>query len=64
MGMDDKMKHKAEEAVGRGKEAVGDMTDDERLEAEGRGEQAESKFKQAGDHVKDTAEDVKDAFRS
>ena len=63
MGIDDKAKNKAQEAMGKGKEWVGDATDDERLEAEGRGDQSRAKVKQAGEHVKDTAEDVKDAFK-
>jgi uncharacterized protein YjbJ (UPF0337 family) len=63
VGLDDKMKNKAEEAAGKAKEEFGDLTDNERLEAEGRGEQAEAKVKQAGEHVKDTVDDVKDAFR-
>jgi uncharacterized protein YjbJ (UPF0337 family) len=64
MGLDDKIKHEAEEGVGKAKEAVGDATDNERLEAEGQAEQAEANVKQAGDHVRDTAEDVKDALRN
>jgi uncharacterized protein YjbJ (UPF0337 family) len=63
MGLDDKIRNKAEEAQGKAKEHLGDMTDDERLEAEGRGEQTESRVKQAGEHVKDAAQDVKDAFQ-
>jgi uncharacterized protein YjbJ (UPF0337 family) len=63
VGLDDKIRNKAEEAKGTAKEHIGDMTDNERLEAEGHAEQAESKVKQAGEHVKDTAEDVRDAFK-
>ena len=36
MGLDDKMKNKAEEAKARLKERYGDITDNERLQAEGR----------------------------
>ena len=53
MGDNDKAQHKAEELGGKAKEALGDMTDNERLEAEGRGEQAKANLKQAGDKVKD-----------
>ena len=53
MGLDDKIKHKAEELGGKAKEKVGDMTDDERMEAEGKVDQAKAKLKQAGDDVKD-----------
>ena len=63
MGVDDRIKHEVEEHVGKAKAAVGDATDNERLEAEGRAEQTEAKMKQAGDHVRDAAEDVRDAFR-
>lgn len=63
MGVDDRIKHEVEEHAGKAKAAVGDATDNERLEAEGRAEQTEAKMKQAGDHVRDAAEDVRDAFR-
>ncbi|WP_169076961.1 CsbD family protein [Microcella alkalica] len=54
--MNDRMNHKGEELGGKLKEGVGKMTDDERLEAEGRADQTKANLKQAGD-------DVKDAFR-
>ncbi|WP_168625559.1 MULTISPECIES: CsbD family protein [unclassified Cryobacterium] len=53
MGADDKMKNKAEEVAGKAKEAAGKMTDDERLEAEGKGDQTKANLKQAGENVKD-----------
>ena len=53
MGDTDKIQHKAEELGGKAKEALGDATDNERLEAEGRNEQAKANLKQAGDKVKD-----------
>jgi uncharacterized protein YjbJ (UPF0337 family) len=53
MGADDKMKNAAEEAAGKAKEAAGKMTDDERLEAEGKGDQTKANLKQAGENVKD-----------
>ncbi len=49
----DKMKNKAEELAGRGKEAVGDATDNRDLEAEGQKDQAKGNLKQAGEKVKD-----------
>jgi uncharacterized protein YjbJ (UPF0337 family) len=49
----DKMKNKAEELGGKGKEAVGDATDNRDLEAEGKGDQASGNAKQAGEKVKD-----------
>ena len=56
MGLGDKIEHAAEEAKGKIKEGTGRATDDERLEAEGRGEQTKANVKQAGD-------DVRDAFK-
>jgi uncharacterized protein YjbJ (UPF0337 family) len=58
MSMGDKIKHGAEEAVGKVKEATGKLTGNESLEARGKAEQAEANVKQAGDHTKDAAKDV------
>jgi uncharacterized protein YjbJ (UPF0337 family) len=63
MARDDKIRHEVEDGVGRAKEAIGRATDNERLEAEGRAEQAEAKMKKAGDHVGEAVQDAKDAFR-
>lgn len=49
----DKIRNAAEEALGKGKEAVGDATNDERLKSEGQGEQAKANLKQAGENIKD-----------
>jgi len=56
MGADDKVKNAAQDLKGKGKEAVGKATDNERLEAEGHADQAAASVKKVG-------EDVKDAFR-
>ena len=56
MGMDDKIGNKADEAAGKVKEKVGDATDNDSLENEGRADQSKAKL---GDAV----EDVKDAFK-
>jgi uncharacterized protein YjbJ (UPF0337 family) len=53
MGADDKLSNKAEELKGRTKETVGDATDDEQLQAEGRTERASGSLKQAGEKIKD-----------
>ncbi len=53
MGMDDKIDNAREKVEGKAKEATGKVTDDEQLEAEGRGDQAASDVKQAGEKVKD-----------
>ncbi|MEO6309700.1 MAG: CsbD family protein [Leifsonia sp.] len=50
----DKIKHAAEKATGKGKEAVGDVTGNEKLKAEGKIDQADANLKQAGEKVKDT----------
>jgi uncharacterized protein YjbJ (UPF0337 family) len=49
----DKMKNKAEELGGKGKEAVGEATDNRDLEAEGKADQVSGNLKQAGEKVKD-----------
>lgn len=54
MGIEDKVRNAAEDAAGKVKEGVGKLTDNERLEAEGKVDQARAA-------VKKTAEDVKDA---
>ena len=53
MGLDDKISNKAEDLGGKAKEALGKANDDERLEAEGKGDQASSDLKQAGEKIKD-----------
>lgn len=58
MGLDDKVKNKAEEASGKTKEWVGDATDNERLEAEGKAQQTEAKAKQLIEEAKDKARDA------
>jgi uncharacterized protein YjbJ (UPF0337 family) len=57
MGLDDKVRNEAEELGGKAKEGVGRATDDERLEAEGKGDQAKANLKQAGEKVKDAFRD-------
>jgi uncharacterized protein YjbJ (UPF0337 family) len=49
----DKMKNKAEELSGQGKEAAGKATNDRDLEAEGKADQTSGNLKQAGEKVKD-----------
>jgi uncharacterized protein YjbJ (UPF0337 family) len=49
----DKVKNKAQELSGQGKEAVGDATDNRDLQAEGEKDQAAGNLKQAGEKVKD-----------
>lgn len=61
MGNADKIGNEAEKLVGQGKEALGEATNDEQLEAEGKGDQAEAGLKKAAEKVKDTVNEVKDA---
>ncbi len=58
MGTEDKAENKVEDLKGKGKEALGKATDDEQMEAEGKGDQAAANVKQAGDKAGDAAKDV------
>ena len=53
MGTDDKMKHSAEGTLGKAKEKLGDATDDQSLQREGKKDQSKSDLKQAGPKTKD-----------
>jgi uncharacterized protein YjbJ (UPF0337 family) len=53
MGLGDKVSNAAEDAKGKLKEGTGKATDDESLEHEGKGDQAKSDLKDAGEKVKD-----------
>ena len=53
MGTDDKARNVADDWKGKAKEAVGDLTDDRELEAEGKADQTKAALKQAGEKVKD-----------
>lgn len=54
MGIADKAKNAAQEALGKAKEATGDAKNDDKLKAEGKGDQSSANAKQAGEKVKDT----------
>jgi uncharacterized protein YjbJ (UPF0337 family) len=53
MSATDKAKNKAQDFGGKAKEAVGNVTGDERTRDEGRGDQAKSNLKDAGEKIKD-----------
>ena len=53
MGTDDKISNAAENAKGKAKEGVGNVTGDDDLKAEGKADQTKSDLKQAGEKVKD-----------
>lgn len=58
MGVEDKARHAAEDLQGKVKEGWGKLTDDERLEAEGRVDQAKAKAKKAGEELRDGVNDA------
>jgi len=62
MGTADKASNKAEDLKGKVKEAAGKATGNERLEAEGKSDQAKSAVKGAGEKIKDAATKVKQAL--
>jgi uncharacterized protein YjbJ (UPF0337 family) len=62
MSAKDKAANEAQNLKGKAKEAVGDMTDDESMQAEGKTDQASADLKQRGEQLKDAGKDVKDAF--
>lgn len=59
MGIGDDIKHGAEKMAGKAKEEWGDLTDNERLEAEGKKDQVEADVKNAADDAGDAARDIK-----
>ncbi|GGF25855.1 hypothetical protein GCM10007298_22150 [Williamsia phyllosphaerae] len=54
MSFVDKAKNAAEDAIGKAKEVVGDVTDNKDLEAEGKGDQGKAGVKKVGENIKDT----------
>jgi uncharacterized protein YjbJ (UPF0337 family) len=59
----DSAKHKVEEAKGSVKENLGDLTDNEKLQHEGRDDQIDAKEKQAMDSLKDSVEEGVEAAK-
>jgi len=53
MGADDKIQNAGEKLAGKSKEAAGKLTGNERLEAEGKMDQAKSDLNAAGEKIKD-----------
>lgn len=58
MGDNDKTPAKVDEAKGKAKEVAGHAVGNERLEAEGRADQAKADVRQAGKKAKDAAKDI------
>jgi uncharacterized protein YjbJ (UPF0337 family) len=59
-GTEDRTEGKWDEMKGKVKEGVGDATDNDSLEREGKADQVGGKAEQARGHVKDAAEDVRE----
>ena len=57
MGTEDKVGNAAQDAAGKVKEGLGEVTDNERLEGEGKADQSAADMKQAGEKVKDAFRD-------
>jgi uncharacterized protein YjbJ (UPF0337 family) len=57
MSLGDKISNKAEELGGKAKETAGDVTGNEGLKAEGRGDQASAGLKTVVEDVKDAVGD-------
>jgi uncharacterized protein YjbJ (UPF0337 family) len=53
MSFVDKAKNAAEDALGKAKEVIGDVTDNKDLEAEGKKDQAGASTKKVGENIKD-----------
>lgn len=58
MGASEKMEAGMDKLKGQAKETVGRMTDNEKLEAEGKMDQAKGDLKSAAEKAKDTARDI------
>ncbi len=63
MGIGDKAEHKAEDLGGKAKEAVGKVTGDQDLAAQGQADQSKADVKQAGDNVADALRDASRAVK-
>lgn len=57
MGAGDKIENAAEDFKGKSKEAAGHATDNDKLVAEGKGDQAKAAVKDGAENVKDAVKD-------
>lgn len=58
MGIGDKISNAAQDAKGKAKEGVGDATDNEQMQAEGKTDQVSASAKKAGENIKDGFRDT------
>jgi uncharacterized protein YjbJ (UPF0337 family) len=63
MGNADKASNKLQDLKGKGKEQVGAAVGNKDLETEGKSDQVKASLKDAGEHVKDAAAEVKGALK-
>ena len=63
MGVDEKIEAKIDLAKGEVKEHLGDLTDDESLEMEGKKDQVKGNLREGVENTKDALRDVKDAVK-
>lgn len=63
MGFGDDIKNTAENLAGKAKEAVGNLTDNDKLVAEGKADQVKAHAKDAASDVKDAGKDIGDALK-
>lgn len=64
MGIGDRIQNTAENVAGKAKETVGNVTDNDKLAAEGKVDQGKADAKNLGEDVKDKAGDIKDSLTS
>jgi uncharacterized protein YjbJ (UPF0337 family) len=60
MGAKDKASNKAQDLKGKAEEAAGSVTGNEKLEREGKSDQAKAALKDSGEKIKDAASHVGD----
>lgn len=63
MGVDEKVEAKIDLAKGEVKEHVGDLTNNESLEREGKKDQVKGNLREGMENTKDAIDDVKDAAK-
>jgi uncharacterized protein YjbJ (UPF0337 family) len=63
MSFADRARHRAEEMAGAAKERVGQATDNQRMEAEGKAQRTEAHAREAADKAKAAGRNVRETFR-